>query len=74
MAEFIEVNGRPVRDGETVTVDHSIQTITVKIRSMGVVDTDIVRNLLQQRYEVLSIEKDDVTLFVHAPNVPDFPQ
>lgn len=68
-----EVNGRPVSDGETVTVDHNVQVFTVVVRSMSRVSPDTIKNLIQQRHEVVKIEETDSTLYVHAPSVRDFP-
>ncbi len=45
------------RNGRTVMVDHQITTITVKIRSMNTIDSSVVKRLLQQKYEVLTVAK-----------------
>jgi len=68
-----EINGRPVGDGETVTVDHSVQVFTVVVRSMSHIGPETLKNLIQQKYEVVKVEETDSTLYVHAPAVRDFP-
>jgi hypothetical protein len=68
-----EVNGRHVDDGETVTVDHSVQVFTVVVRSMSRVGPDTIKNLIEKRHEVVKVEEIDSTLYVHAPVVRDFP-
>lgn len=68
-----EINGRHVDDGETVTLDHSVQVFTVVVRSMSRVSPDTIKNLIQQRHEVVRIEETDNTLYVKAPAVRDFP-
>jgi len=35
MTKTIEVNGRTIQNGETLTVDHNVKTFTVTIRSMN---------------------------------------
>lgn len=49
------------------------QVFTVVVRSMGRVSPDTIKNLIQQRHEVVKIEETDSTLYVHAPVVRDFP-
>ena len=67
-----EVNGRPVGDGETVTMDHSVQVFTVVVRSMSRIGPDTLKNLIQQKYEVVKVEETDSTIYVHAPAGRDF--
>lgn len=68
----IEVNGRPIADGQTVVVDHSVQSFLVVVRSMGGVGVETLKNLIQQRHEVVKIEPVDAQLYVRA-GAPDFP-
>lgn len=44
---------------ETVIVDHFTQRFTVVIRSLSPVGEDTLKNLIQQKYEVVEIEKQD---------------
>jgi len=61
-----EVNGLPIGNGMTVTLDHSVQVFTVAVRSMGRVGTDTIKNLIEKRHEVVRIEEIDNTAYVHA--------
>ena len=49
-------------DGETCTQDHTVQTFTVKIRSMNIVTDETIKRILQTKLEVLKvIEEESVT-------------
>lgn len=48
----------------TVTVDHTVQTFTVVIRSMGSVHPDTIKDFLQRRYEVVECKETDATTYV----------
>jgi len=61
-----EVNGLPISNGMTVTLDHSVQVFTVVVRSMGRVGADTIKNLIEKRHEVVRIEEIDSIRFVHA--------
>jgi hypothetical protein len=62
----IEVNGRPIGNGQTVVVDHSVQSFLVVVRSMGGVSPDTIKNLIERRHEVVRIEPVDAQLYVRA--------
>ena len=59
----IMVDGSPVPHGETITVDHQVQTFTITLRSMVNADPVILKRLIQQRYEVLSVESTNKTFY-----------
>lgn len=60
----IQSTSRPVADYETCILDHSVQRFTVEIRSMGGVFPDSLKELIQKKYEVLSVEEVNRTLFI----------
>jgi hypothetical protein len=68
---MIEINGKPIQDGQTVTVDHTVHTFTIQICSMGIVDADVLKRLIQQKYEVIDIAKTDETSYVRASETTD---
>ena len=70
--QTVEVNGRPIRHGETVVVDHKVQSFVVVVRSMGGVGPDTIKDLIERRHEVVKIERVDEQFFVRAGR-PDFP-
>lgn len=56
------------RDGQTVIRDHSVQTFSVSIRCSGItVCPDVLKRLIEQRFEVVSIGKTEQTDFVRNP-------
>lgn len=67
----VEINGRPIGNGQTVAVDHTVQTYEIQIRSIHGVSQDVLKRLIQQQYEVVSIEQTDVVVYVSA-GCPDF--
>lgn len=60
----INVGNKPIHDGDTVQVDHIITTITVMIRSMGAVSPDLIKDLIQTKYEVTDIGITNQTVAV----------
>lgn len=60
----IQSTARPVKDYETCIVDHSVQRFIVEVRSMSGVFPDNLKDLIQQKYEVLKVEEVERTLFV----------
>lgn len=64
--KVVRLDGKPLKDGETVTTDHSVRTFTVQVRSMGTVSVDSIKDLIERRHEVVSIEEGDLTLYVRG--------
>jgi hypothetical protein len=69
--KMIEINGRPIGDGQTVVIDSVVQTIEVQIRSIHGVSQDVLKRLIEQQYEVVAIEQTDAVTYVSA-GCPDF--
>ena len=65
---LIEVNGRPIPPGRTVTADHTVKTFTVTVRSMGAVGPTTIKDLIEKKLEVVSVEEVDSVVYVRAPN------
>ena len=65
---LVEVNGRTILPGVTVTGDHTVKTFTVTVRSMGVVGPTTIKDLIEKKIEVVSVEEVDATVYVRAPN------
>jgi len=72
MRQIVEVNGKKIGDGETVTLDHSVQTFIVKVRSLGHVSPNTIKDLIEKRHEVVSIEQTDELTVVRGSSVRDF--
>lgn len=70
--ETTEIHGRPIGQGDTVSVDHSVQDFHVQIRSLSGISTDTLKNLIQTRYEVTRIAKGNTKLYVQK-GISDFP-
>ena len=56
--------GGKLEEGQTVTVDHVVQSFTVVVRSMNGVDNQTLKNLLQQKWEIVSLKENDRTEYV----------
>ena len=59
---MIEIDGKPINAGQTVTVDHVVQTYKIVVRSLSGVHADVVKDHLQKKWEILDIaciEKND---------------
>jgi hypothetical protein len=69
--ELVEVNGKKIEDGETVMVDHSVQTFTVQIRTMNGLPVETLKDYLQRKYEVVNITETKATTYVHGSSLPD---
>jgi hypothetical protein len=51
------IDGRYLRDGETVQVDHYVSTFLVSIRSMSFLSADRIKGELQKQWEVTDIRQ-----------------
>lgn len=67
----IEVNGNKIDNGQTVTVDHSVQAFTVVVRSLQSVHPDRLKDLIQSKFEVIRCEETQHDTYVKAGR-PDF--
>ena len=54
----------PKRVDQTVTTDHVVQTFTVTVRSMQRRSVSEIKDAIEKRYEVVSIEEMDAVTFV----------
>lgn len=61
-----------VEPGQTITVDHIEDVFVLKVRSMQGVGVEKIKDLIQQKHEVVSIEKTESKSFCHPPAMPDF--
>jgi len=68
---WVEINGKEVHEGQTCTIDHAVQTIEVQIRAINGVPLDVLKRLIQEKFEVVSIELTGATVYVDA-GLPDF--
>jgi len=57
--------GKPVHDGQTVVVDHTVREFRVVIRSMNNVGPDTIKNLIQTKFEVVKCEVVNETSYVY---------
>ena len=68
----INLTGKPIDDGQTVVVDHYTQRFTVVIRSMSPIGEDTLKNIIQQKYEVVEIKQQDANAMITTtPNYKD---
>jgi len=65
------LDGGPIDDGQTCITDHSVQVVTVTLRSMDGVPLDALKNLIEKRWDVVTIEEVYRDLYVHT-GCPDF--
>ena len=56
-------HNQPCRLNACVIPDHTVTTLTVQIRSLNSVPTDVVKALIQQKFEVVSIEPAAETVY-----------
>ncbi len=56
MLKLIDKNGTHVAFNKCIVPDHSVQTFTVKVRSIGGVPANTIKRLIETRHEVVSIE------------------
>lgn len=61
---YQSVSGRPVDGNQCVTIDSNLQTFTVQIHSLSPVDREVLKNLIQQKFKVITLEKTNQTLVV----------
>jgi hypothetical protein len=61
----------PIIDGQTYWVDHCVTTLKIKIRHLDTLSVDVVKRLIEAKYEVTEIKvtKRESLSF---PGTPDF--
>ena len=61
--KFVTLDGKPAPSGQTVTVDHCVQEFRVVVRSMSNITPERLKDIIQQRLEVVSCELTDETVY-----------
>jgi hypothetical protein len=61
------IGQKPIRDGQTVLIDHTIRTFVVQVRSTTQVGVDTIKDLIEKKHEVVSIEMTDGVHMVTKP-------
>jgi|TARA_Y100000310_G_scaffold238677_1_gene242176 hypothetical protein len=75
MSESISITGDPIRDGQTVSVDHTVTEFKVVVRTSSVrIGPETIKDLIQQKFEVVKCEVVDSQHYVKPTNLPDFPE
>lgn len=62
--DMITVDGNRVNTRRPVQIDNHVTTFTVSIRSMSAIGEDTVKDLIEKKLEVVSIEKITHTMVV----------
>lgn len=72
-SKTVMIDGSNPERGETISVDHTTTEFRVVIRSMsGQVGPETMKNLIQQKFEVVEIEEVENKHFCRGPRVRDF--
>lgn len=66
MNRMIELDGKTIHEGQTVTVDHVVQTFTLTVRSCSGVESKTIKDHLQKKWEVVNIERTENVQYVRA--------
>lgn len=56
-------SGKPVDEGQTITIDHVTDKFEIVIRSSSGVTIDQIRTLIQSRHEVIKMEHIDCIVY-----------
>lgn len=64
---MVQFEGAPIRLGETVKVDHYVQEFKIVVRSMHGVHDGMIKELIQQKFEVVKCEEVACTAYVVRP-------
>ena len=68
---WINADGTPVECGHCVTPDHFLSTFTITVRSMNHVSAEMVKELVQKKFEVVKAELAALdVVVVPCPTVP----
>ena len=68
---FRELNNKPVSDGQTCSVDHTVAEFKVVVRSINSVGPNDLKNLIEQKFEVVAVEEVNTDHYGHVGR-PDF--
>ena len=60
----IHLYGKPLVDGKTVTLDHTVQEFTVVVRSMNHVHPQTLKDLIETKFEVVNIKMGESKEYV----------
>lgn len=60
----VHLYGKPLVDGKTVTLDHSVQAFKIVVRSMSGVSPQRLKDMIEKSFEVVRIEELDRTDYV----------
>jgi len=63
---FINLDGKQVSDGTTVTIDHNVDTMTITFRSLCGVSPSAIKEYLQRKWEVVDISDHHRDSFVQC--------
>lgn len=73
MSKTIMIDGSNPSYGETILTDHTTTEFRLLIRTIdGQVGPETIKNLIQQKFEVVDIEQTDKTHFGRSPQTRDF--
>lgn len=62
------IDGTEPKRGQTVVTDHIVQTYQISIRSLqGIMGTKVLKDLLQQKFEVTEIKQIDEISYCRKP-------
>jgi hypothetical protein len=61
---YVHKDGTPVASGHCVMPDHTTTTFTITLRSNYPVAPDVLKRLLQEKYEVVEIVPVEATTVV----------
>jgi hypothetical protein len=65
IAKQLRIDGKPLVDGQTVTVDHVVQCFVVEIRSLAGVHCGDVQEQLRKKWECRDIQETSNIQLVH---------
>jgi hypothetical protein len=57
MTQSVNIGSSPIKPGETVLLDHSVRTFVISIRSFNTVGPETIKNLIESKFEVVSIQQ-----------------
>lgn len=64
-SQSINIGSKPIRDGDTVQVDHNVSVFSVSVRSLSNIGTETIKNLIEKKYEVTDVQQVEQTFMVH---------
>lgn len=69
--EYHRVDGKPLVEGERVSVDHHVTTLTVTVRSTSWVGPNDLKALIETKHEVIEVNEIQHRLMVKPMPVGD---